>query len=76
MGPFKKYATWLMAFFITFNFVTLCQFYFTASLVLFAKLHWETTEWEKRKFFPYMAASAYPAISTEEENHIFKQLNS
>ena len=32
MGPFKKYVTCIMAFFATFNFVILCQFYSNISL--------------------------------------------
>ena len=39
MGPFKKYGTYLMAFFTSFNFDTLCKFYSTTSPVLFTKLH-------------------------------------
>ena len=35
------------------------------SPVLFPKLHQETTEWEKRRFFAYKAASAYHAISKD-----------
>ena len=72
MGPFKKYVTCIMAFFTPFNFVTLCQFYCTTSPVSFTKLHQETIEWEGKRFFAYMAASAYHVISTEVENYIFK----
>ena len=72
MGPFRKYATSIMTFFIQFNFVTLCQFYCTTSPVSFTKLHQETIEWEGKIFFAYMTASAYHVISTEVENHIFK----
>ena len=72
MGPFEKYVTSIMAFFTPFNFVTLCQFYSTTSPVSFTKLHQETIEWEGKRFFAYMAASAYHVISTEVENDIFK----
>ena len=34
--------------------------------------HQETIEWEEKRFFAYLAASAYHVISTEVENHIFK----
>ena len=40
--------------------------------VLFTKLHLETIEWEKRRFFAYMAASAHHVISKEVENHILR----
>ena len=63
-----------MAFFTPFNFVTLCQLYCTTSAVSFSKLHQETIEWEGKRFFAYMAASAYHVISTEVENHIFKPI--
>ena len=72
MGPFKKYVTCIMAFFTPFNFVTLCQFYCTTSPVSFTKVPQETIEREGKRFFPYMAASAYHIILTEVENHIFK----
>ena len=72
MGPFKKYVTCIMAIFTPSNFITFCQFYSTTSFVLFTKFHYETIEWEERRFFVYMAASAYHVISTEVENHIFK----
>ena len=72
MGPFKKYVICIMAFFIPFNFVTLCQFYCTISPVSFTKLPQETIEREGKRLFAYMAASAYHVISTEAENHIFK----
>ena len=61
-----------MAFFTPFNFVTLCQLYCTTSAVSFSKLHQETIEWEGKRFFAYMAASAYHVISAEVENYIFK----
>ena len=50
-------------------FFTLWQFQFITSPVLFTKLHEETIEWEKRRYFAYMAASAY---YEEIENHIFR----
>ena len=59
-----------MAFFTPLNFVTLCQFHSNTSPVLFTKFHWETIEWEKRRFFAYMAASAYHVTSKEVKNHI------
>ena len=74
MGPFKRYITSIMAFFTPFNFVTLCQFYCTTSPVPFTKLHQETIEREGKRFFAYMATSAYHVISTEVENHIFKHV--
>ena len=61
-----------MAFFTPCNFVTLCQFYSITSPVIFTKLHQENTEWEKRRFFGYMAASAYHVISKEVENQILR----
>ena len=57
MGPFKN-VTCIMAFFIPFTFVTLCQFYSITPHVL--------------RFFAYMTVSAYDVISKEEENHIFR----
>ena len=72
MRPFKKYVNCIMAFFTPFNFVTLCQFYCTTYPVSFTKLHQETIEWEGKRFFAYVAASAYHVISTEIENHIFR----
>ena len=71
MGPLKKYVTCMMAFFIQFNFATLCQFYSTTSSVLFTELHQETIEWEKR-LFSYMASSVDGVQSTEVEKNIFK----
>ena len=50
MGPFRKYVTGIMTFFIQFNFVTLCQFYCTTSPVSFTKLHQETIELEGKRF--------------------------
>ena len=50
MGPFRKYVTGIMTFFIQFNFVTLCQFYCTTSPVSFTKLHQEIIEWEGKGF--------------------------
>ena len=38
----------------------------------FTNLHQETIEWEGKRYFTYMAASAYQVISTEIEIHIFK----
>ena len=67
MGPFKKYVTCIMANFTTFNFVN-----FTLPPPLRHSLNLETIEREERKFFAYMAASAFQVISTEVENHIFK----
>ena len=61
-----------MAFFTLFNFVTLCQVHFTTSPVSFTKLHQETIAWKGKRFFVYMAVSAYHVISSEVENHIFK----
>ena len=61
-----------MGFFITFNFVTLCQFYSLNSPVLYTKLHYKTTEGEKRNFFAYMAASSYRVMSKQVENGIFR----
>ena len=52
------------------QFVILCQFHSNASPVLFTKLHWETIEWEKRRFFAYMAASAYQVIPKEVKSLI------
>ena len=51
-----------MAFFTPFNFVTLFQYYSVTSPVLLSKLHQETTEWEAKRFFAYMAALAYHVI--------------
>ena len=39
MGPFRKYAICIMAFFTPFNFVTLRQLYSNTSPVIFTKLH-------------------------------------
>ena len=64
-----------MAFVTLFNLDTICQFYSNTSPVLFTKLHLETIEWEKRRFFVYMAASAYHVISKEIKNHNLRQLN-
>ena len=72
MELFKRYVTFIMAFFTLLNLVTLCQFYSNTSPVSFTKLHWETMEWVERRFFAYMAISAYHLISTEVENYIFK----
>ena len=57
MGSFKKYA------------LTLCQFYFIASPVLFTK---NKKLWNERKedFFVCIAASAYRVVSKEGENRI------
>ena len=71
-GPFKKYVNCIMAFFTPFNFSMLCQFYSVTSPVLFTKLHQETIEWGKGRFFACMAASAYYLMSTDVKNHIFK----
>ena len=38
----------------------------------FTNLHQETIEWEGKRYFTYMAASAYQVISTEIEIHILK----
>ena len=48
--PFKKYVTCIKAFFTPSNFVALCQFYCTTSLVSFTKLHQEIIEWEGKGF--------------------------
>ena len=72
MGPLKKYVTCIMAFFTPFNFVTLCYFYSITSPLLFPKLHQETIEWEKKRFFAYMAGSAYRVTSKEAENQMFR----
>ena len=72
MRPFEKYVPCVMAFFISFNFVTLWYFYSIISPVLLAKLHLETIEWEKRIFLAYIAASSYHVISKEVENQIFR----
>ena len=61
-----------MEFFTPFNFATLCQFYYSTSPVLFTKLQYETIEWEKRNFFAYRAASAYPVKKSKVKNHIFR----
>ena len=73
MEPFKKYITCIMVFFTPFNFVTLCQSCSITYPALFTKLHWETVEWEKRRFFAYMATSPYHVISKEVKNRIFRQ---
>ena len=62
MGPFKKYVTYIMAFFTSFNFVLLHQFYSIIFPVLLTKLHYEITQREKRRFFAYMADSMYRSI--------------
>ena len=64
MGAFKKYVTCIMAFFIPFTFVALCQCYYITSPVLFTKIN---KLWNKRKedFFVYMAAWAYHYTSKE-----------
>ena len=56
-----------MAFFTSFNFVTLHQFYSIIFPVWLTKLHEEAIEWEKRRFFTYMAASLYQIRSAEVE---------
>ena len=68
MGQFKNYVTYRMAFFTSFYFDR--KFYSITSPVLFPKLHKEVTEWDKRRSFTYMAASAYYVISSEVENQI------
>ena len=84
MAPFKKYVTCIMAFFTAFNFVTLCQFCpstlslfvsFALSLPLCYSLNFtkKLYDWDKRRLFAYMAASAYHVISKEVENRIFRQ---
>ena len=71
MGPFKKYATCVMALFTPFNFVTFCQF--TLSLPLCYLLNFtKKSQNERKDFFAFMAASPHHAISKEIENHIFR----
>ena len=70
MGPFKKLCHFIMTFFTPFTFVTLCQFHPNTWPLLFTKLHKETVEREKRRFFACMAASAYHVISKEVKNRI------
>ena len=67
MRPVKKYVTCIMAFFTSFNFVTLSEFYSTKFPVLFTK-----TIQKLQKESSYMAASACHVISKEVENDIFK----
>ena len=67
MGPFKRHVTYIMAFFTPFNFVTLCQFSSITSPALFTKRHWETVEWEKGRYFAYMATPSCYVISKEVE---------
>lgn len=45
MGPFKKYVIFIMGFFIPFTCVTLCQFHFVTSPVLFSR---NIKLWNKR----------------------------
>ena len=54
-----------------FKFGTLCQFHSSTSPVLFTKLLLETIEWEKRRFFANMAASAYDIVF-KVKNHIIQ----
>ena len=68
MGPSKDYVTCIMAYFTPFDFATLSQLCSTTSSVSFTKFHLKTIEWEKRRFYAYMAYSAYHVISMEEEN--------
>ena len=56
--PFKKYVTCITAFFIPLTCVKFSQFYSITSLVLFTT----NKQWNKRKDFVYMAASAYYVI--------------
>ena len=67
MRPVKKYVTCIMAFFTSFNFVTLSEFYSTMFPVLFTK-----PIQKLQKESSYMAASACHVISKEVENDIFK----
>ena len=67
IGPFKKYVTYIMTFFTSFNFVTLRQLYFIIFPALLTKLHQETIQWETRRFFAYMSPSLYHVRSTEVE---------
>ena len=74
MGLFRKYCHLHNA---IFHSIQLCH---TLSILLyhfpvsFTKLHEGTIEWEWKRFFAYMAASAYHVILTEVENHIFKHI--
>ena len=71
MGPFKKFLTCIMAFFILITYLTLCQFYSFPSPVVFTK---SSKFWNQRKeYFLYMAASVYHVISKEVENEKFIQ---
>ena len=53
--------------------IQICQFYSITSPMLFAKLHYEIIQWEKTRFFVYIALSAYHVISKEAESPIFRQ---
>ena len=57
-----------MGFFTSFTFVTLCQFYFTTSPVLFTKLHYESIG---KNIFLHIWLLQH---ITEVENHIFKTI--
>ena len=73
MGPFKKYVTIVMAFFTSFNFVTLCQFTLPLPLCYLLNFTKKLLNETKRRFFAYIAAPAYDIMSKEVENHIFKR---
>ena len=71
IGPFKNYVTCVITFFIPFTLVTLCQFYsFTFLCVIHKK--WQIMEWQKRRYFVYMAGSVDHVMSKEVENRIFR----
>ena len=61
-----------MIFFMSFIFVTLCQFYSVTSLVLFTK-NSELCYERKRRFSVYMTASSHCVILKGVENPIFGQ---
>ena len=70
MGPFKKYAFCIKAFFIPFTYITLCQFYSITSITTKK----QTMEWEKRGIFVCLSASTYHVISKELENCIMNTI--
>ena len=72
MGPFKKYVPCIMAFFTPFNFCDNLSILLYDFPCVIHKTSSRNYRIGGKKFFAYMAASAYHVISTEIENHIFK----
>ena len=73
MGPFKKYVTCIMTFFIPFTYVTLCQFYSITFPLLITKIN---KLWNKRKkHFLYIWFTVSCYVKVGRKSYLSTQLH-